>query len=148
MDMAALCPKWINIRRGCVILTIIAVAVCPWNYVNAASTFILVLSGWSIFLSGMTGILITDYFLVRGCQLHVGDLYMSSSKSAYWYTAGFNWRAFFAWAMGLWPLLRKSTGPLLDLLTAMAAGFVRSVRGTATGNGWDHTYDISYLFGK
>lgn len=109
MDMAALCPKWINIRRGCVILTIIAIAVCPWNYVNAASTFIVVLSGWSIFLSGMTGILISDYFLVRHGELHIGDMYMSSSESAYWYTAGFNWRAFVAWVMGLWPLLRKSS---------------------------------------
>lgn len=107
MDMAALCPKYINIRRGCVILTIIAVAVCPWNYVNAASTFIVVLSGWSIFLSGMTGILISDYFLVRHGELHIGDMYISSSESAYWYTAGFNWRAFVAWVMGLWPLLRK-----------------------------------------
>jgi nucleobase:cation symporter-1, NCS1 family len=27
------------------------------------------------------------------------------------------------------------------------AGFVRRVKGTATGNGWDHTYDLSYFFG-
>ncbi|KAI9731222.1 MAG: hypothetical protein M1834_005415 [Cirrosporium novae-zelandiae] len=132
MDMAALCPKWINIRRGCFILTLIAVAVCPWNYVNQASTFITVLSGWSVFLSGMTGILISDYFLVRHCELHIGDMYMGNSSSAYWYTAGFNWRAFVAWAMGLWPLM---------------PGFVRRIQGTATGNGWDHVYDLSYFFG-
>lgn len=112
MDMAALCPKWINIRRGCFILTIIAVAVCPWNYVNAASTFITVLSGWSVFLSGMTGILISDYFLVRRCQLHIGDMYVSDPEGAYWYTAGFNWRAFAAWTMGLWPLLREYPLPI------------------------------------
>lgn len=34
MDLAALCPKYINIRRGSFILVIIAVAVCPWNYVT------------------------------------------------------------------------------------------------------------------
>jgi nucleobase:cation symporter-1, NCS1 family len=108
MDMAALCPKYINIRRGSYILTVIAVAVCPWNYVTKATIFITVLSGWSVFLSPMTGILISDYFLVRKQQLHVGDLYMGVDKSsAYWYTAGFNFRAFTAWAMGLWPLLRK-----------------------------------------
>ena len=105
MDMAALCPKWINIRRGCVILTIIAVAVCPWNYVNAASTFILVLSGWSIFLSGMTGILISDYFLVRRCELHVGDLYLNSRESAYYYAYGFNWRAYVSYVEALWTWL-------------------------------------------
>jgi NCS1 family nucleobase:cation symporter-1 len=115
MDMAALCPRWINIRRGCFILTIIAVAVCPWNYVNQATTFITVLSGWSIFLSGMTGILIFDYFLVRKHELHQGDMYLGNSSSAYWYTAGFNWRAIFAWAMGIWPLLRKlSLHPAVD----------------------------------
>jgi hypothetical protein len=106
MDMAALCPRWINIRRGCFILTVIAVAICPWNYVNNVTTFITVLSGWSIFLSGMTGILIFDYFLVRRCQLHKGDMYRGDKTSAYWYTAGFNWRAIVAWIMGVWPLLR------------------------------------------
>lgn len=34
MDLAAFCPKYINIRRGSFILCIIAVAVCPWNYVT------------------------------------------------------------------------------------------------------------------
>lgn len=34
MDLAALCPKYINIRRGSFLLSIIAIAVCPWNYVT------------------------------------------------------------------------------------------------------------------
>ena len=34
MDLTALCPRYINIRRGSFILTIIAVAACPWNYVT------------------------------------------------------------------------------------------------------------------
>jgi len=106
--MAALCPRWINIRRGCFILTIIAVAVCPWNYVNNPSTFITVLSGWSVFLSGMTGILISDYFLVRRTELRKGDLYRGDRGAAYWYTMGVNWRAVVAWAMSIWPLLRTS----------------------------------------
>ena len=117
MDMAALCPRWINIRRGCYILTIIAVAICPWNLVNQVTTFITVLSGWSIFLSGMTGILIFDYFLVRRCELHMGDMYKGNRESAYWYTMGFNWRAIIAWMMGVWPLLRmfSSFPPLFRL---------------------------------
>ncbi|KAG9238413.1 permease for cytosine/purines, uracil, thiamine, allantoin-domain-containing protein [Amylocarpus encephaloides] len=119
MDMAALCPRWINIRRGYYILTVIAVAICPWNFVNNVTT-------------GVTGILIFDYFLVRRGQLHVGDLYLAGEKSAYWYTGGVNWRAVVAWVMGVWPLLR---------------GFVRRVQQTANGGGWDHVYDLSYFFG-
>lgn len=132
MDMAALCPRWINIRRGCYILTVIAIAICPWNFVNTVTTFINVLSGWSIFLSGMTGILIFDYFLVRGAQLHTGDLYKGNKSSAYWYIGGFNWRAIVSWIMGIWPLL---------------PGFIRRIRGVSDGNGWDHIYDLSYFFG-
>jgi nucleobase:cation symporter-1, NCS1 family len=138
MDMAALCPRWINIRRGCFILTIIAVAICPWNYVNNVTTFITVLSGWSIFLSGMTGILIFDYFLVRRCQLHKGDMYRGDKTSAYWYTAGFNWRAIVAWIMGVWPLLRTlnsiSLLPQHIILTAgqLASSVEYKARVTAT----------------
>ena len=132
MDMAALCPKWINIRRGCYILTIIAIAICPWNYVTSPGTFITVLSSWSVFLSPMTGIVISDYFLVRHGQYHIGDLYCGNKSSAYWYVWGFNPRGFTAWILGTVPLL---------------PGFARAVKHTANGNGWDHIYEISYFYG-
>ncbi|POS81347.1 hypothetical protein DHEL01_v200277 [Diaporthe helianthi] len=132
MDMAALCPKWINIRRGCYILTVIAIAICPWNYVTNPGTFITVLSGWSVFLSPMTGIVVSDYFLVRRGQYHIGDMYIGNSRSAYWYTSGFNWRCFLAWGLGMAPLL---------------PGFARAIQEISSGNGWDHLYQISYFYG-
>ncbi|GIZ47129.1 hypothetical protein CKM354_001022900 [Cercospora kikuchii] len=132
MDLAALCPKWINIRRGGYFISVIAIAICPWNYVTKPTTFITVLSGWSVFLSPMTGIVIADYFLVRRRGYHVGDLYTGNSSSAYWGTAGFNWRGFAAWTMGIWPVL---------------PGFARSVQGTAAGGGWDHIYQMTYFYG-
>ncbi|KAL1639889.1 hypothetical protein SLS58_007476 [Diplodia intermedia] len=133
MDMAALCPKWINIRRGCYILTVIAIAICPWNYVTNPGTFITVLSGWSVFLSPMTAIVICDYSLVRrGPRYRVSDLYRGDPSSAYWYVTGFNPRAFLAWIAGMAPLL---------------PGFARAVRGTSSGSGWDRIYQISYFYG-
>lgn len=132
MDIAALCPKYINIRRGSCLLTILAVATCPWNFVTQATTFITVLSGWSVSLSPMTGILISDYFLVRHQDIRIQHLYIGDSDSEYWYWGGFNWRASAAWVMGIWPLL---------------PGFVRQIRGTSNGSGWDHLYDLSYFFG-
>lgn len=131
MDLAALCPKYINIRRGSCLVTIIAVATCPWQFVTHATTFITVLSGWSVFLSPMTGIVISDYF-VRKQSLYMGDLYRGDSSSAYWYSFGFNWQAAVAWAMGFWPLL---------------PGLIRQVQGVADGSGWDHLYNVSYFFG-
>ncbi|KPI41863.1 Uracil permease [Cyphellophora attinorum] len=133
MDMAALMPKYINIRRGAYILTLISICICPWQYVTRATVFITVLSGWSVFLSPMTGILCSDYFLVRKREYHIGDLYLGvDTAGAYWYTAGFNWRGFVAWAMALWPML---------------PGFVRNVKGISDGAGWDRLYQMSYFFG-
>ncbi|KAK4956920.1 hypothetical protein LTR66_013332 [Elasticomyces elasticus] len=83
IDLAALCPEWMNIRRGSHRLSLIAIAICTWNYVTKPTTFITVLSGWRVFLSPMTGIICV----------------------AYRYNTGLNFRRFAAWVMGLWPLL-------------------------------------------
>lgn len=132
MDLTALAPQYINIRRGTWVVLIIGVAIVPWNIVNTPSTFITVLSGWSVFLAPMVGVLIADYFGVRHCSLYLADLYMKNSSSAYWYTAGFNFRAFTAWAMGLWPML---------------PGFVRSAQVINSYNGWDNLHRFNFFFG-
>ena len=132
MDIAALCPKYINIRRGSYIITIIGVAICPWNFVTQATTFVSVVSAWSVFLSPMTGILLSDYFLVKKQGLLIDDLYRGSSSSAYWYFFGFNWRAFVAWAIGCAPLV---------------PGLARQVHGISNSSGWDYLYDLSYFYG-
>ena len=106
MDLAAFAPRYINIRRGSYILSVLAIVILPWNLVNKPSTFIAALSGWSVFLGPMTGIVVGDYFLVRKGAYHVGDLYLGNSSSAYWYFYGVNWRAVVAWVFGIWPLLR------------------------------------------
>ncbi|KAL8960260.1 MAG: hypothetical protein Q9193_003003 [Seirophora villosa] len=132
MDLTALAPEYINIRRGAFTVLIIGVAIVPWNLVNTASTFITVLQGWSIFLAPMIGVLLADYFAVRRRALHLADLYIGNSTSAYWYTAGFNFRAFVAWAMGLWPLL---------------PGFVHTVRGMEEYSGWHNLVRLNVFFG-
>ena len=40
MDLTTLCPQYINLRRGSYIVMVIGIAVCPWKYVNQATTFI------------------------------------------------------------------------------------------------------------
>ena len=132
MDLTTLAPQYINIRRGTWAVLIIGVAILPWNLVNTASVFIIVLSGWSIFLAPMAGILIADYFGVRRRSLHLADLYIGNSSSAYWYTGGFNFRAFTAWVLGLWPML---------------PGFVRSAQGIESYGGWDNLHRFNFFFG-
>ena len=57
------------------------------------------LIGYSALLGPIAGIMIVDYFLVRGRRLAVEDLYLR--HRAYEYTGGFNYRALAALACGI-----------------------------------------------
>jgi hypothetical protein len=80
-DMTALCPRYINIRRGQVICAILGGwALCPWEILarcvtgtlgshprqvltlllSSATGFLSFMSGYTVFLGPITGIMITD----------------------------------------------------------------------------------------
>jgi NCS1 family nucleobase:cation symporter-1 len=84
-------PKRINWSRATVIITAIGIAFQPWSLLGNWQDYIL---GWilnySIFLSAIMGILLTDY-LSRKSEIVLPDLYKSNSK--YWYSKGINWYA-------------------------------------------------------
>ncbi|KAJ5720108.1 Allantoin permease [Penicillium malachiteum] len=92
-DLAALFPRYINIRRGAYLTALVSIASNPWKLVNTATTFLTVLSSYSVFLGPMTGLMISSYFVINRQKIKVDDLYIGNSTSIYWYTWGVNWRA-------------------------------------------------------
>lgn len=92
-DLAATFPRYLNIRRGAYITAVVSVVVNPWRLVNTATTFLTVLSSYSVFLGPMTGLMVANYLVVSARKVKVDDLYRGDRTSIYWYTAGFNWRA-------------------------------------------------------
>lgn len=92
-DLAATFPRYINIRRGAYITAIVSVIVNPWRLVNTATTFLTVLSSYSVFLGPMTGLMVASYLVVNAKKVNVDDLYRGDQTSIYWFTAGLNWRA-------------------------------------------------------
>ncbi|KAM0428508.1 hypothetical protein ACHAPT_006868 [Fusarium lateritium] len=105
MDLASTFPKYINIRRGAYMVAILSPVVNPWRLVNTATTFLTVLSGYSVFLAPMTGLMAAHYVVVAKMKVNVDDLYAGDSNSVYWYSKGLNWRAPIAWTIGVAPLL-------------------------------------------
>ncbi|ERT01310.1 hypothetical protein HMPREF1624_02553 [Sporothrix schenckii ATCC 58251] len=102
IDLAGILPRYINIRRGA-FLTFLAIwVVQPWQLVNKATTFINVLSSFSVFLAPLIGIMTTDFYLVRRQKIRLSHLYRPHD-SIYWFAGGFNWRAFPAWLGGWAP---------------------------------------------
>jgi NCS1 family nucleobase:cation symporter-1 len=72
----------------------------PWKLLGDYSAYIF---GWLVGYSGLlgpiAGVMIADYFLVRGCKLEVGDLYRRDG--AYEYRGGINLRAVLALLGGI-----------------------------------------------
>jgi hypothetical protein len=100
MDLAGLFPAFINIRRGAYVGLILSAAMCPWELLNAASTFISVLSAYSVFLGPMVGIMCCEYWVLRKRRIKLSDLYHPRPDGIYYFWCGINWRSFFSWVVG------------------------------------------------
>ncbi len=98
-DFANAFPKWITFRIGGLITGVLGILLQPWRLVADPSGYIFSwLLGYSGGLGSIAGVLVTDYWLIRNKQLILADLY--NKQGAYWYTAGWNWRAVVATALG------------------------------------------------
>jgi NCS1 family nucleobase:cation symporter-1 len=104
IDLAGLFPRYIDIRRGAIITFVAAWLVQPWQLINRATTFIAVLSSFSVFLAPILGIMACDYYLLRKRKIRLSHLYRTD-ESIYFFWHGVNWRAIPAWMCGVTPTL-------------------------------------------
>ncbi|KAN0131668.1 Permease for cytosine/purines, uracil, thiamine, allantoin domain containing protein [Lactarius tabidus] len=100
-DLTALLPRFINIRRGGYIAAIVGLCILPWNLLKSSNGFTSYLSAYSVFLSSIAGVMITEYFLVRKGHYRIADLYSPRSDGWYYYTFGVNLRAYAAYIAGI-----------------------------------------------
>lgn len=100
-DMTALLPRWLNIRRGGYICALVGLAMCPWKLESTSNQFTTYLSAYSVFLSSIAGVIVSDYYAVRKGYLQVRDLYSAQKTGPYYYTYGFNWRGWAAYIAGI-----------------------------------------------
>ena len=105
-DLMAFAPKYINIRRGQLLAAFIGSwAFVPWKILASAAKFLAFLGGYTIFLGPMTGILMTDYYIVRRGRVSVPDMYDFHGMYRYQPKLGTNWRAVAAFFIGCTPPL-------------------------------------------
>ncbi|KAF7925262.1 hypothetical protein BELL_0385g00130 [Botrytis elliptica] len=100
-DMTALLPRYINIRRGGYVCALVGLVMCPWNLLSTSNNFTTYLSAYSVFLSSIAGVIISDYYFVRKGYLQVRNLYSAKKTSPYYYTAGIHWRGYAAYIAGI-----------------------------------------------
>lgn len=130
-DMTSLCPRYINIRRGSVLVTIIGGWVMvPWKIVYSATSLINFMGALSIFLSPVAAILVADFWVVKRQAIDVPALYRPYAR--YHYVKGCNWRAAAA--------LLISLGPNMP-------GLINAVNPKIEIGGAAKIYDFNYLWG-
>ncbi|KAJ9317377.1 hypothetical protein DTO271D3_2198 [Paecilomyces variotii] len=133
MDLAGLFPKFINIRRGCVITALLSWVVQPWLMYNTSSTFVAAMSAFSVFLAPLTGIMICDYFFLRKQRIQLSALYTRDPGGAFWYTLGVNWRGVLTWVVCF--------APALPGMIAELSGTVKVSKGAT------YYYYANHIFG-
>ena len=140
-DFSNLNPRLISFRTGGMITGVIGVAMMPWKLVGDYGSYI---TGWLVGYSGLlgpvAGIMIADYFVVRGRLLRLNDLYRRGGE--YEYRNGVNPRGVWALLMGIFVALVGLAVPALGWLysyawfvgfAVSAAVYVLLMKGKAVG---------------
>jgi NCS1 family nucleobase:cation symporter-1 len=123
-DFSNLNPKLISFRTGGLITGFLGLAMMPWKLMATFGSYIFGwLVGYSALLGPVAGIMVADYFLVRGTKLDVVSLYRRGGP--YEYSKGVNPRALVALAVGVVVALIGLVVPGLRVLYDYAwfAGF-------------------------
>ena len=114
-DFANLAPRLISFRTGGLITGFLGLAMMPWKLMASFGNYIF---GWLIGYSGLlgpvAGIMVADYFLIRGTQLDAVSLYRHDGP--YEYTRGVNPRAMIALVAGVVLALVGLVVPVLRFL--------------------------------
>jgi len=99
-DFSNLNPRWISFRTGGLITGVLGILCMPWKLAADPARYI---NGWLVGYSGLlgpiAGIMIADYFVVRGRELDPDGLYLRGGP--YEYSDGFNIRAIIALITGI-----------------------------------------------
>ena len=127
-DMSNLWPSRINLWRGALLASCIGTAIMPWRLLSSANVFIFDWLGTSaVALAPVAGILIADYWWLRGRKLIVDDLY--KSEGSYQYRNGVNPIAIVAFLAGIFLAYIGRFVPALSFLSEInwITGFVTSL---------------------
>lgn len=84
-------------------MCIFCVVSTPWNIIRNAAGLLAFLSGYSCLMGPLAGVMVCDYYVIKQRKLNIHELY--KAHGIYWYTNGFNWRAFVAFFAAVAPLM-------------------------------------------
>jgi NCS1 family nucleobase:cation symporter-1 len=140
-DFSNLNPRRISYVTGGLITAAVGVLMMPWYLYRNASAYIFTwLIGYSGLMGAIGGILICDYWVIRGRRLHLKDLFLENGR--YSYSGGFNWRAVVAFVIGVAP---AAPGFARAALTPGGAVANHNLFDTIYTYAWFVTFAVSFI---
>jgi NCS1 family nucleobase:cation symporter-1 len=143
-DFSNLAPRFIGFRLGGLITGIIGVLIMPWYLYRDPHGYIFTwLIGSSSLLGAVGGVLVCDYWVVRGTRLVPAELF--KTNGIYSYDRGVNWCAILAVVMALLPCVpgfvdQVTSGAVLRTDTATSTVFRLLYQYT-----WFVTFGIAFV---
>jgi nucleobase:cation symporter-1, NCS1 family len=127
-DFSSLWPKGISYRTGGWITAVIAIVMMPWKILATTQGYIFTwLVGYSALLGPVAGIMMVDYFLIRGTRIDTQQLF--DERGDYSYSGGWNPAAVIALVLGVLPNL---PGFLYTAFPASFPGVLDAFKGIYT----------------
>jgi NCS1 family nucleobase:cation symporter-1 len=110
-DFSNVAPSRISFKMGCVITAVIGLIIMPWRLYNDAAAYLFTwLLGYGAMLGSVGGVMIADYWVIRGQKLEIDELYTREGR--YTFMGGWNPVAVIALAAGILPNLPGFLGAL------------------------------------
>ncbi|WP_420065126.1 NCS1 family nucleobase:cation symporter-1 [Pectobacterium colocasium] len=95
-DFSNCSPQRISFRTGGMIAAVGSVLLTPWNLFNSPELIHYTLDVLGAFIGPLFGILLMDFYVIKGGKVYVDDLFDATPKGRYWYRNGFNPNALMA----------------------------------------------------
>ena len=142
-DLAALAPRYFNIRRGQLLCAVLSWCLVPWKILESAESFLNFMSAYAIFLAPVAAIMLCDYWVVKQRKYDTLALYQPFNQTYRYSFArvvsgrvfsvwGVNWRAIIAFFAGVVPSL---------------PGLIHSVNNSVEIGVGSHPYQFGWFLG-
>ena len=89
-DFSHVSPQKISWKAGGMIAAVGSLLITPWNWYNNSIAIFWTLGLLGALIGPLFGILIADYYLIRGQKIVVDDLFTLDENGAYYYRKGYN----------------------------------------------------------
>ncbi|MET1155220.1 cytosine permease [Arthrobacter sp.] len=98
-DLINVWPKVFTFKKAGVLVAVLAILITPWNlFANPAIVNHFVGSVGAL-MGPLFGVIMTDYYLIRKCQIHTNELFNAEPTGVYHYRKGYNPKAIGALAV-------------------------------------------------